>query len=79
MKKLTGSGKRRGSALILVSVLVAFKPKIEAAITQQSKIEPPDEVLRLLDQLYILGVAGGLILADDRDAPSPQSGCTTLE
>ena len=54
--------KAQGLALILVSVLVAFKPKIEAAITQQSKIEPPDEVLRLLDQLYILGVAGGLIL-----------------
>ena len=54
--------KAQGLALILVAVLVAFKPKIEAAITQQSKIEPPDEVLRLLDQLYILGVAGGLIL-----------------
>jgi len=54
--------KAQGLALILAAVLVAFKPKIEAAITQQSKIEPPDEVLRLLDQLYILGVAGGLIL-----------------
>jgi undecaprenyl pyrophosphate phosphatase UppP len=40
--------KAQGLALILVAVLVAFKPKIE--------------VLRLLDQLYILGVAGGLIL-----------------
>ena len=54
--------KAQGLALILVAVLVAFKPEIEGAITQQSQIEPPDEVLRLLDQLYILGVAGGLIL-----------------
>jgi undecaprenyl pyrophosphate phosphatase UppP len=54
--------KAQGLALILVAVLVAFKPKIEAAIAQQSKIEPPDEALRLLDQLYVLGVAGGLIL-----------------
>jgi len=43
-------------------VLRGFRPKIEAAIIRESKLEPPDEVLRLLDQLYVLGVAGGFVL-----------------
>jgi hypothetical protein len=33
-----------------------------AAIIQDSRPAAPDEVMHLLDQLYILGVAGGLIL-----------------
>ena len=43
-------------------MLTAFRPKIEAAIIQESQPSPPDEIMHLLDQLYILGVAGGLIL-----------------
>jgi hypothetical protein len=43
-------------------VLTAFRSKIEAAIIQEGKPAAPDEVMHLLDQLYILGVAGGLIL-----------------
>jgi hypothetical protein len=54
--------RAQGLALVLVPVLTGFKPKIEAAIIQESKLEPPDEVLHLLDQLYVLGVAGGFVL-----------------
>ena len=43
-------------------MLTAFRPKIETAIIQESKPAPPDEVVHLLDQLYVLGVAGGQIL-----------------
>ena len=43
-------------------MLTAFRPKIETAIIQESKPAPPDEIVHLLDQLYVLGVAGGLIL-----------------
>jgi hypothetical protein len=43
-------------------VLTAFRPKIEAAIIQESQLAPPDEIIHLLDQLYILGVAGGSLL-----------------
>jgi hypothetical protein len=64
-------------ALLLIPVLIAFKPKLEVAIVRGSKLPPPDEVMHLLDQLYILGVAGGLILqmvatlqADERDEPA---------
>jgi hypothetical protein len=70
--------KAQGLALVLVPVLIGFKPKIEAAIIQESKLEPPDEVVHLLDQLYVLGVAGGFILqmvatlqADQRAERSP--------
>ena len=54
--------RAQGLALILVPVLREFKPRIEAAIIQESKLEPPDEVLHLLDQLYVLGIAGGVVL-----------------
>ena len=54
--------RAQGLALILIPVLTAFRPKIETAIIQQSKPAPPDEVVHLLDQLYVLGVAGGSIL-----------------
>ena len=54
--------RAQGLALVLVPVLTGFRPKIEAAIIQESKLEPPDEVLHLLDQLYVLGVAGGFVL-----------------
>jgi hypothetical protein len=54
--------RAQGLALVLIPALTAFKPKIEAAIIQESKPVPPDEVMHLLDQLYILGIAGGLIL-----------------
>ena len=54
--------RAQGLALILIPVLTAFKPKIETAIIQERKPAPPDEVVHLLDQLYILGVAGGSIL-----------------
>jgi hypothetical protein len=54
--------RAQGLALVLIPALTAFKPKIETAIIQESKPAPPDEVMHLLDQLYILGVAGGLIL-----------------
>ena len=53
--------RAQGLALVLIPALTAFKPKIETAIIQESKPAPPDEVMRLLDQLYVLGVAGGLI------------------
>ncbi len=54
--------RAQGLALVLIPALTAFKPKIEAAIIQESKPVPPDEVMHLLDQLYLLGIAGGLIL-----------------
>jgi hypothetical protein len=54
--------RAQGLALILIPVLTAFRPKIETAIIQESKPAPPDEIVHLLDQLYVLGVAGGLIL-----------------
>ena len=54
--------RAQGLALVLIPALTAFKPKIETAIIQESKPAPPDEIVNLLDQLYILGVAGGLIL-----------------
>jgi hypothetical protein len=54
--------RAQGLALVLVPLLISFKPKIEAAIIQESKLEPPDEVLQRLDQLHVLGIAGGLIL-----------------
>ena len=54
--------RAQGLALVLVPVLTAFRPKIEAAIIRESKLEPPDEVLHLLDQLYVLGIAGGFVL-----------------
>jgi len=54
--------KAQGLALVLVAVLVEFKLKIETAIVHQSKLDPPDDVVHVLDQLYILGVAGGSIL-----------------
>ena len=54
--------RAQGLALVLIPVLTAFRPKIEAAIIHESKPAPPDEIIHLLDQLYILGVAGGLIL-----------------
>jgi hypothetical protein len=54
--------RAQGLALVLVPVLRGFKPKIEVAIIRESKLEPPDEVLHLLDQLYVLGVAGGFVL-----------------
>src|SRR5712671_4944968 len=54
--------RAQGLALVLIPVLTAFRPKIETAIIQESKPAPPDEIVHLLDQLYVLGVAGGLIL-----------------
>jgi hypothetical protein len=54
--------RAQGLALVLIPVLTAFKPKIETAIIQESKPAPPDEIMHLLDQLFVLGVAGGLIL-----------------
>jgi undecaprenyl pyrophosphate phosphatase UppP len=70
--------RAQGLALLLIPVLIAFKPKLEAALVRESKLPPPDEVMHLLDQLYILGVAGGLILqmvatlqAHQRAEPAP--------
>jgi hypothetical protein len=54
--------RAQGLALVLIPVLTAFRPKIEAAIINESRPAPPDEIMHLLDQLYILGVAGGSIL-----------------
>jgi hypothetical protein len=54
--------RAQGLALVLIPVLTTFRPKIETAIIQEGKPAPPDEIMHLLDQLYILGVAGGLIL-----------------
>src|SRR5712664_1469499 len=54
--------RAQGLALILIPVLTAFRPKIEAAIIQESKPALPDEIVQLLDQLYVLGLAGGSIL-----------------
>jgi hypothetical protein len=54
--------RAQGLALVPIPALTAFKPKIESAIIQESKPAPPDEIVNFLDQLYILGVAGGLIL-----------------
>jgi hypothetical protein len=54
--------RAQGLALVLAPVLTAFRPKVEAALIRERKLEPPDEVLHLLDQLYVLGVAGGFVL-----------------
>jgi hypothetical protein len=54
--------RARGLALFLIPALTAFRPKIETAIIHEIKLAPPDEIMHLLDQLYVLGVAGGLIL-----------------
>jgi hypothetical protein len=54
--------RAQGLALVLIPALTAFRPKIEMAIIQESKPAPPDEIVHLLDQLYVLGLAGGLIL-----------------
>src|SRR5450759_703433 len=54
--------RAQGIALILIPVLTAFRPKIEAAIIHESQPSPPNEIIYFLDQLYVLGVAGGLIL-----------------
>jgi hypothetical protein len=54
--------RAQGLALVLVPVLSGFRPKIEAALIRERKLEPPDEVLHLLDQLFVLGVAGGFVL-----------------
>src|SRR5258708_15623239 len=54
--------RAQGLALVLIPALTAFRPKIEMAIIQGSKPAPPDEIVHLLDQLYVLGLAGGLIL-----------------
>lgn len=54
--------RAQGLALVLVPVLTGFRPKIEADLIRESQLEPPDEVLHLLDQLYVLGVAGGFVL-----------------
>jgi hypothetical protein len=48
--------RAQGLALVLIPVLTAFRSKIEAAIIQEGKPAAPDEVMHLLDQLYILGV-----------------------
>ena len=54
--------RAQGMALLLIPVLMSFKQKIETAILQETKPAPPDEVMYLLDQLYVLGLAGGYIL-----------------
>jgi len=54
--------RAQGLALVLIPALTAFRPKIEMAIIQESKPVPPDEIVHLLDQLYVLGLGGGLIL-----------------
>ena len=54
--------RAQGVALVLIPVLTTFRPRIEAAIIHESKPAPPDEIIHLLDQLYILGVAGGSLL-----------------
>ena len=48
--------------MLLIPVLTSFKLEIEAAIIQEIELAPPDEVTHLLDQLYVMGVAGGYIL-----------------
>jgi hypothetical protein len=40
---------------------LALGPCLPASLAK-SKPAPPDEIIHLLDQLYVLGVAGGLIL-----------------
>jgi hypothetical protein len=54
--------RAQGLALLLIPVLTSFKQNIETAILQETKLAAPDEVMYLLDQLYVLGLAGGYIL-----------------
>jgi hypothetical protein len=54
--------RAQGLALVLIPVLTAFRPKIEAATIHESQLAPPNEAIQLLDHLYILGVAGGSLL-----------------
>src|SRR5947209_2066424 len=37
--------RAQGLALLLIPVLIAFKPKLEAALVRESKLTPPDEVM----------------------------------
>jgi hypothetical protein len=54
--------RAQGLALLLIPILSSFELEIETAIIQECEIAPPDEVIHLLNQLYIIGVAGGYIL-----------------
>jgi hypothetical protein len=54
--------RAQGLALLLDPVLTSFERKIESAISEKTKLAPPEEVMLVLDQLYILGIAGGYIL-----------------
>jgi hypothetical protein len=47
---------------MLAPVLTSFEHKIKSAISEKTKLAPPEEVMLVLDQLYILGIAGGYIL-----------------
>jgi hypothetical protein len=44
--------RAEGLALVLIPVLTAFRPKIEAAIIHETKPAPPDEIIHFLDQLH---------------------------
>ena len=54
--------KAQGLALALCPVLIAFRLRLEGALTQETKLEPRAELTPFLDQIYILGLAGGSIL-----------------
>ena len=54
--------RAQGLALLLIPILTSFELEIETAIIQESKPPLPDEITHLLDQLYVMGVAGGYIL-----------------
>jgi acetylornithine deacetylase/succinyl-diaminopimelate desuccinylase-like protein len=68
--------RAQGLALVLVPVLRGLKPKIEVAIIRESKLEPPDEVLHLLDQLRR---SRRVRLANGRDPSGSPEGRRTPE
>jgi hypothetical protein len=50
--------RAQGLALLLDPVLTSFELKIESAISEKTKLAPPEEIMLVLDQLCILGIAG---------------------
>src|SRR5258708_19926708 len=54
--------RAQGLALVLIPVLIAFRPKLDAAIIQESQPAPPDEFIPLLPHLYILAAPAAPLL-----------------
>jgi hypothetical protein len=68
--------RAQGLALAFVPVLTDFKPKIEADIIQEGKLEPPDEVLYFFWITSTFWAWGWTDFANGRDASGQSKGRT---